>query len=741
MGIESQDLSPRPPESTAAAEEALRLDRELSLRFLEALLKHSPSPLFVVSPEGRVRLASQSAERILGRPLTEILGRTMAELIPADTRLQFAEAARRVGSTGAPLVFEARVMADEEERHVRSVLFPVLGAPGQSAGLGGLAIDITDRVRAEQALTQAHDTLQSMMQALPLAVLAVDSVGLVTSFWNPAAERMFGWTAAEVLGRPIPILPEDRVEESLNFRRRALAGESIRGIETVRRRKDGTLIEVRFSAVPVRDSQGQIIATMGLFEDITERKAAERQAEHLASFPKFTPSPVVEVGVDGTVRYVNPAAMTLFPDLQARGLDHPFLAAVRLRMPRLRSDAGRVHLFEVSAGGAFYSQNVFVVPAGDAVRVYANDITERQRTDEALRASEAEYRAVVEDSPALICRFLAGGTLTFVNQAFCRYFGKSRDELIGHSFFRFLPEEDQAKVRRRCEQLTPAIPIATYQHRVIMPDGSVRWQRRTDRALVNDQGRITAYQSIGQDITERREARRQLAQYQRRLRSLASDLVLSEERERRRITVILHDQIGQTLAMAKMRLQVWESEMAPGGDTVAAREARELVEQAIRDTRSLTFDLSPPILYELGFPAAVEWLLEGLREKHGLQTVFEDESRPTSLAEDVRVALFLAVRELLMNVVKHAAAKSVKVTIRQTDKELLVWIVDDGHGFAAAEVTAPGSRAAGFGLFNIREHLQHLGGRFEIVSEPGCGTTATVAAPIGGGPQRKDEAF
>ncbi len=484
---------------------------------------------------------------------------------------------------------------------------------------------------AKEALRQANQIQEAIVRASPLAVTAVDLSGNRLTLWNPAAERIFGWKAEEVLGGPLPFFPDENREDFTRNMERICAGEIIHGMDVRRRRKDGLLIDVRLSVAPLRDAAGHVIGSLGIHEDITEHK----------------------------------------------------------------------------------------------------------RIEEALRQSEAEYRAIVDDTPDMVVRFRADGTLTFVNEACCRYGGLPREAIVGMSFLDHIPEEDRERVRRRYTSLTAENPIVTYQHRILYKDGSIRWLRRTDRVLTDDQGRVTGYQSVGQDITERRKARRRLAEYQKRLRSLASDLVLSEERQRRRITAILHDQIGQTLAMAKMRLQVLEAAGTLGGSLAAVQEVRQLLERAIRDTRSLTLDLSPPVLYELGFPAAVEWLLEGLREKHGLVTVFENDSEPKLLAEDMRVALFLAVRELLMNVVKHANAKKVKVSVRRAENELCVEVVDDGKGFEAAEVTAPGSCAAGFGLFNIREHLEHLDGRFVIESEPGRGAAATLAVPIRPGTRRR----
>ena len=135
---------------------------------------------------------------------------------------------------------------------------------------------------------------------------------------------------------------------------------------------------------------------------------------------------------------------------------------------------------------------------------------ERKRADEALRESEGRYRAIVEDQTELICRFLPDGTLTFVNEAYCRYFGKKRGELIGHSFMPLIPEEDQEFVADQFASLSPENPVVTYEHRVILPDGQIRWQQWADRAIFDQQGRFIEFQSVGRDITEQVQAEEQL---------------------------------------------------------------------------------------------------------------------------------------------------------------------------------------------------------------------------------------
>jgi signal transduction histidine kinase len=143
------------------------------------------------------------------------------------------------------------------------------------------------------------------------------------------------------------------------------------------------------------------------------------------------------------------------------------------------------------------------------------------------------------------------------------------------------------------------------------------------------------------------------------------------------------------------------------------------------------FDLSFPILYELGFETAVAaWLTDQIQEKHGIATEFQDDEQPKPLDDDVRVFLFRDVRELLINVVKHAQAKKVKVSIRKVGSEMYVSVEDDGRGFDLEKIAATAVREGGFGLFSIRERLEQLGGRLEIESAPGCGTKATLIVPL-----------
>ncbi len=138
------------------------------------------------------------------------------------------------------------------------------------------------------------------------------------------------------------------------------------------------------------------------------------------------------------------------------------------------------------------------------------EIEDRKQAEEALRMSEERYRAIVEDQTEMICRFLPDGTLSFVNEAYCRYFGKKPEDLIGHSFMPLISEEDREAVERKIASFSRENPVATYEHRVIAPDGEIRWHQRTDRGILDGKGHIIEFQSVRRDITQLKQVEDQI---------------------------------------------------------------------------------------------------------------------------------------------------------------------------------------------------------------------------------------
>jgi signal transduction histidine kinase len=238
------------------------------------------------------------------------------------------------------------------------------------------------------------------------------------------------------------------------------------------------------------------------------------------------------------------------------------------------------------------------------------------------------------------------------------------------------------------------------------------------------------------DLTERRLAEVAAREHEERVRAMSAELMLAEERERRRIATVLHDAVGQTLALAKLKVESMReqqlSQQAGNGLPARLAEVYGLIDYAVQHTRTLTNELSPPVLYELGLEAALQWLADRAREQHGLTADFEDDGQPKPIGPEVRTVLFQAVRELLVNIAKHARATRCQVAIRRAGNDIQIRVEDDGSGFdpAAAVSTTRGEGTGGFGLFNVRERITRLGGRVRIDSQPAEGTRVTLVVPL-----------
>lgn len=248
--------------------------------------------------------------------------------------------------------------------------------------------------------------------------------------------------------------------------------------------------------------------------------------------------------------------------------------------------------------------------------------------------------------------------------------------------------------------------------------------------LQRSHGELEKERELLDERVQRRTA--SLHEHQERLRSLASELSLAEERERRRIATEIHDNLSQTLAFAKMQLAALRHRPEAEAIGPELQRLQEAIDSAVADSRSVTFELSPPILYTMGLEAAVEWVGRQAQERHGVQFHFETDQQPKPLRDEVRTILFQAVREIFNNMGKHAQARNAWARLCASDGMLWVEIEDDGVGFDPAAVEWRPERTSGFGLFNMQERLEHLGGQVLIHSAPGQGAKFTLTAPLDG---------
>ncbi|RNC71019.1 MAG: PAS domain S-box protein [Desulfuromonadales bacterium] len=442
---------------------------------------------------------------------------------------------------------------------------------------------------------------------------------------------------------------------------------------------------------------------------------------------QFTGLQLDEALADGWVNLIHPADLERVGARRdaAYGARQPFEAEFRFR----RHDGE--YRWIVSTGRPYQDlEGNFGGYIGSSY-----DITERITTEQALRVSEKRFRETFENIRLIAVRIGTDGTVEFCNDFFLELVGWGRAEVIGANWFdRFVPP-DQVTVRKVFFASIREGRIPThFQNDIVTRSGARRFISWTNTVLRDFDGTVTGTMSIGEDITDRSHAENTLLMYQEQLSNLAAELSRAEERERRRLATGLHDKIGQSLAFAKIKAGSLREHLAgTGGGNLS--ELTELLDQVIQDVRTLIFEISPPLLYEVGLEAALEWLAENFQKEHGIRVDYEDDGEPKPLGEEMKVTLFQVAREVLINTAKHALAGRVELSVRRNNRRVILRIADDGKGFDVARVADSKRSGAGFGLFNISQRIEHLGGQVVIDSRPGQGAVVTVVAPLGAGHQ------
>ncbi len=244
-------------------------------------------------------------------------------------------------------------------------------------------------------------------------------------------------------------------------------------------------------------------------------------------------------------------------------------------------------------------------------------------------------------------------------------------------------------------------------------------------------GLTEANMNLSAQIEENRRAVRRIRRYQEKLRNLVEELSRTEQRERRSIAADLHDHLGQSLALIRSKLFLLHGEAIFYGLEGSVEEIRQLLDESIRMTRSLTAELCPPILYELGLAPAIEWLGESFEERFKIPVKIMATGTPRNLPEEIRGTIFRVVRELLMNAIKHSQASQIKIVGVWGEENLELAVLDDGIGIDPDKLRTGKRRNAGFGLFHARERLRYLGGNLSF-SRPDKGSEIRLSIPFQG---------
>lgn len=375
------------------------------------------------------------------------------------------------------------------------------------------------------------------------------------------------------------------------------------------------------------------------------------------------------------------------------------------------------------------SAHLFELEGREVVLAICRDISRRKEAEKSILKSERFRRSLLDNAPYPILVISPEGIVNYVNHAMETFTGYFSEELVGEKTPYPWWHPDHIADTRQYFQSAFTEGINRVECKFMKKDGSEIWAA-INAYSVHEDDHIQYVISNLVDITYRKDAERKLDLYQKKLRELASELDITEERERRDMAEKIHDSIGQTLALVKIKAAMLEDVLKQGTGSDLAVQIVEGLDEVISFTRDFLFEISPPILYELGFEAAVRWLGDKMFADHGLSVEYEDDGLYKSMNEDKKAFLFRSLRELLMNVIKHSEVEEVFIR-SYLDGDLVILEVEDrGTGFDVETMYKNLGSSGSYGLFSIKERVDLLGGRMEIYSRKDRGTLVSISLPV-----------
>lgn len=553
-----------------------------------------------------------------------------------------------VGTIWAVAHESGRKFDAEDERLMSS-----LGKFASSAYqiLASLAVlEKQEEVRRQSA--QANNLLAAVVDCSDDAIITKTLGGVITS-WNQSAERLFGHTSEEAIGKHIfLVIPNERRDEEAKIIQQLKRGERVDHFETQRLRKDGTLIDLSLTISPVKDSSGNIVGASKVARDISIKKQAEQLTNLLAAVVDSTDDAIITKGLDGVITSWNKSAERLFG-----------------------------HTSEEATG-----KHIFLI------------IPEERRDEEAKIIQRLKRGERVDHFETQ--RLRKDGTLVDLSLTI-------------------------SPVRDASGRVTGALKIAR----------DVTDTKRVERALRQSEEKLRALTNSleSQVLTRTRELEernRDIFEQAEQLRELSNRVLKTQDDERRHIARELHDSAGQIIAALGMNLAGLNQQLSNNPALAQALDdTQNLVQQLNREIRTTSYLLHPPLLDENGLSQAIQWYVQGLKQRSGLEiglVVSEDFGR---LPADQELSLFRIVQESLTNIHRHSGSNTGTIRLSRDSDSISLQVEDKGKGLSTEKLGEIRAGRTGIGLTGMRERVRHLNGQLDIQSN-GTGTTVSVNLPI-----------
>jgi len=795
---------------------------KLALERFHTVMDHSEDAIFISDLKTGLFIdVNDTACRLLGYSREELLKLSPKDVDENYTISNLKEREKYVSElirSGKPYISEiGTIRRKDGSTFPMELSVSVKEFRGQTYVLG-IVRDITERQKMKERILQAEQRYRILYENVPSMYFTLKPDGTVISV-NKFGAGELGYTVEELVGQSVLKVFQEKNAPAVLSQLQICLREphKVHEWQIQKIRKDGTLLWVEEFARMVDDPDDtpnilivcQDITRRKLTEDalqeakenlerrveertselvnaniflqreISERKrveeALEENRERLQTLMEKIPNGVGVVSLDGKMIYCNPALANL---LEYGGTEILQIKLSEIVHPddRQRLMGKLQHLFE--GGPEYFSEYRVITKSGKTISVEVSsrriiydrkpvilsvvkDISERKKAEDALRLSEARYRALIEQAGDGIFVADENGNHLDVNSSGCNMLGYTREEILRLNVRDLYPVEDLKVIPPSFEALKKGETI-TRERRLrrkdgtsilaeatakMLPDGRMQAIVRdiTERKMVEEELHLhrihleelveertarlkAANRKLRNEIQVRKQAEKKLKQSGEQLRKLSAHIESAREKERTRIAREIHDQLGQSLSTLQMDLAWLELNLANGKDAVLEkiRSMSTFSGNMIKEVQRISQELRSSVLEHLGFTPALSSLTQEFQKKTGIRCDFICRNKDITLTEDQSNVLYRVSQEALTNIYRHANATHASVKLEEKNREIRLTICDNGIGIPQERINDPDA----LGLIGIRERLYFLKGKLDIKGIPKKGTTLIVTIPL-----------
>ncbi len=658
--------------------------------------------------------------------------------------------------------------AQKEKLWVNTIGYPITNKKNEVIGIRGVIQDITEkrlsREKIEKALEDVELSEFLLKESEKIANVGSWEVDLTTQKvkWSDQVFKLHG----------LPIGKYPSIEEALNFypeESKDILQKAMK--ESIAQNKKYDL-ELKFQnaqkeefwintiGFPVTNEENEVIGLRGVIQDITDRKlSSEKISKALkkveqSEFLMNESGRIAKIGAwdfdiatqrvlwSNQVFKIYGLPIGEIPTFE-KALSHYIDGSRELLEDALEYSIKNNKKFDLelrfqnAQNQKFWVNSIGYPTTNDkgeviGLRGVIQDITEQKLTRAKVAKSQEMQSLLANHTSDIICLQEEDGTFRYITPSIKNILGYNQSEFIGKTFFKIVHEEDIDELKDTLKnKILKDKNKDAYTFRVRHKKGHYIWiEFLTSPVYKNNE--ISYFVTSARDITQWIVAKERIQKYQTSLQKLTSEITLIEEKQKREIASNIHDHLSQSLVISKMKINQLKKDSTLDGINNDLKFIEDHISEALENSRKITFELSPPVLYQLGIIEAVGWLLDDLESKHKIKFKLNTKSTNFNLDEIKSIILYRSIQEVLTNAIKYANASLITINIHRNTDQVEINIIDDGLGFDTSTLnnSHTNNTGSGFGLFAVQERIRNVEGTFTITSEINKGTSVKILIPL-----------